>query len=162
MGKKSEMKIQLIFSYLTVLCVCTSKLFAFQLSLTEKICKATTLLPPAHLILPCKKKDIFTTEAKAKTRYQNWAFTQRFAVVVKKNNLKCGFYILEYVCHKKETKNSRKKEERDYVCPVSKINAINYQFWLCITLQVKIQNWQLILAFLEHNHTMSPDPFVFT
>lgn len=97
-----------------------------------------------------------------KIRYQNWAFTQGFAVVLEKNDLKHGFYVLECVCHKKETKNSRKKEEGDYVCPASKINSINCQFRLCITWQAETQNWQLVSAFLQHHHAMSPDPFVFT
>lgn len=140
----------------------TSKMSALQLSLTEKIRKATALLPPAHLVLPCEKKDVFATQAEAKTRYQNWVFTQAFAVVVEKNDPKHGFYVLECVRHKKETKNSRKKEEGDYVRLASKINAINCQFRLRITWQAKTQNWQLISAFLQHNHAMSPDPFVFT
>ncbi|WP_375449378.1 hypothetical protein [uncultured Nostoc sp.] len=135
---------------------------ALQLSLTEKIRKATALLPPAHLVPPCETKYVFATQAEAKTRYQNWAFTQGFTVVVEKNDLKHGFYVLECVRHKKQTKNSRKKEEGDYVRPASKINAINCQFRLRITWQAKTQNWQLISAFLQHNHAMSPDPFVFT
>ena len=42
---------------------------ALQLSRTEKICKAAALLPPAHLVLPCKKKDILATQTEAKTSY---------------------------------------------------------------------------------------------
>lgn len=57
---------------------------ALQLSLTENICKATALLPPAHLVLSCEKKDVFATQAEAKTRYQIWAFTQGFAIVVER------------------------------------------------------------------------------
>ncbi len=82
------MKTQLVLSNLILLRVCTSKMSALQLSLTEKIRKATALLPPAHLVLLCEKKDVFATQAEAKTRYQNWAFTQGFAVVVEKNNHK--------------------------------------------------------------------------
>ncbi len=46
-----------------------------QLSLTEKIRKATILIPPAHFVFLCEKKDVFAIQAEAKTRYQNKTFT---------------------------------------------------------------------------------------
>lgn len=82
--------------------------------------------------------------------------------MVEKTDLKHGVYILECVRHKKDTQNLRKKGEGDYVCPASKINAMNCQFWLRIIWQAETQNWQLISAILQHNHAMSLDPFVFT
>lgn len=52
--------------------------------LEEGIQKATALLPPSV------KEGLFTTQHDAKTRYQDWAFTQGFAIVVEKSDLKNG------------------------------------------------------------------------
>lgn len=104
-------------------------------SLEERIQRATALLPPSHRLPPRVKEDLFATQNEAKTRYQDWAFTQGFAIVVEKNDLKSGVYILDCSQHRKETKNTRKKEEEDWVRPASKINDINSQFRLRITWQ---------------------------
>lgn len=136
---------------------CTGSMSALQLSLTENICKATVLLPPAHLVPPCEKKDIFGTQAEAKTRYQNWAFSQGFAIVVEKNDLKHGIYVLECIRHKKETKNPgrRKKEITFALLPLT----VSFGFALLGKPKHKSGHWFQPLC---HNHAMSPDPFVFT
>ncbi len=100
--------------------------------LEEYIQRATALLPPSHCLPPRVKKVLFAIQNDAKTRYQDWAFTQGFAIVVEKNDLKNGIYILDCSRHRKDTKNTQKKEERDWVRPASKINALNCPFRLCI------------------------------
>ena len=67
--------------------------------------------------------------------------------MVEKNDLKHGIYVLECIRHKKETKNSRKKEEGDYIRPAS----INCQFRLRITWQAETQEWPLISASLSQS-----------
>lgn len=58
--------------------------------LEEGIQKATALLPPSHRLPPSVKEGLFTSQHDAKTRYQDWAFTQGFAIVVEKSDLKNG------------------------------------------------------------------------
>ena len=129
--------------------------------LEECIQRATALLLPSHRLPPRVKEDLFATQNHAKTRYQDWAFTQGFAIVVEKDNLKNGVYILDCSRHRKDTKNTRKKEDGDWVRPASKINALNCPFRLCITWQEDCKVWQLITCNLEHSHAICPDPFVF-
>ena len=88
--------------------------------LDERVQRATALLPPSHRLLPRVKEVLFPTQNDAKTRYQDWAFTHGFAIVVEKNDLKNGVYILDCSRHRKDTKNTRKKV--DWVRPASKIN----------------------------------------
>ena len=126
--------------------------------LEERIQRATALLPPSHRLPPRVKEELFATQNNAKTRYQDWAFTQGFAIVVEKNDLKNGVYILDCNRNRKDTKNTRKKkEERDWVRPASKINALNCPFRLRITWQEDRKVWQLVTCNLEHSHAMCPD-----
>lgn len=104
---------------------------------------------------------MFGSQDEAKLRYQNWAFMQGFAIVVEKNDIKGGVYVLECSRHKKETKNCRKKDLEDMVRPASKISAMNCQFRLQLTWQEEEYVWMLIKANLEYTHSLSPDPFVF-
>lgn len=120
----------------------------------KTICKATALLPPAHLVSLCKKEEVLSIQAEAETRYQKWAFIQGFAVVVEKNDLKHSIYVLKCIRHKEETKNSRKKEKRDYIHSAPKINVINCQFQLCITWQAEAQKLELTSASLSHNYAI--------
>ena len=127
--------------------------------LDERVQRATALLPPSHCLLPRVKNDLFPTQNYAKTRYQDWAFTQEFAIVVEKKDLKNGVYILDCSRHRKDTKKTRKKG--DWVRPASKINAVNCPFRLRITCQEDRKVWQLVTSNLEHSHAMCSDPFVF-
>lgn len=80
------------------------------LSLDQRIQKAISSLPPAHRLPPeVRSKESFGSQDEAKLCYQNWAFTQGFAIVVKKNDIKGGVYVLECSRHKKETKIVGKK-----------------------------------------------------
>ena len=79
---------------------CTSSVVLLCLKkmslLDERVQGATALLPSSHCLLPRVKEDMFATQNYAKTPYQDWAFTQGFAIVVEKNDLKNGIYILDY------------------------------------------------------------------
>lgn len=127
--------------------------------LDERIQKTTALLPPSHRLPPRVKEDLFASQDDAKTRYQDWAFTQGFAIGVEKNDLKNGLYVLGCSRHRKEAKNTRKKG--DWVRPASKTNAMDCPFRLRITWQEDCQVWQQVTCNLERSHAMCPDPFVF-
>lgn len=132
-----------------------------MLSLKQRIEKAVTFLPAIHRLPPEVYKDTFAHQEEAKLRYQNWAFTQGIAIVVEKNDVKHGMYVLECSRHKKETKNRRKKEQDDLVRPGTKTSAMNCQFLLRFTWDEEGKVWRLTKTNLEHTHVMSPDPFVF-
>ena len=66
-------------------------------------------------IPPLLGEKSFSSQADAKERYQNWAFTQGFAIVVEKNDIKNGVYVLECTRHKKESRNTRDEQEVDWI-----------------------------------------------
>lgn len=90
----------------SVVLLCSEKMSL----LDERVQRATSLLSPSHCLLPRVKEDLFPAQNDAKKRYQYCAFTQGFAIVVEKNDLKNGVYILDCSRHRKDTKNTRKKE----------------------------------------------------
>ena len=74
--------------------------------LYERIQRAIASIPSPHLIPPQPGQESFSNQVDAKERHQNWAFTQGFAIVVEKNDIKNGVYVLEYTRHKKESRNT--------------------------------------------------------
>lgn len=64
-------------------------LSAIQISLLEKIRSVTSLLPTSHLnsSTPRLRLRKYSTQAQAKTRFQNWAFTQGPAIVIEKSDV---------------------------------------------------------------------------
>lgn len=81
--------------------------------LYERIQRAIASIPSPHLIPPQPGQESFSNQAEAKERYRNWAFTQGFAIVVEKNDIKNGVYVLDCSRHKKESRNTRDKQEGD-------------------------------------------------
>ncbi len=79
-------------------------MFSLQvLSLDQHIQHAISILPPTHRLSPeVSSKEAFGRQDEAKLCYQNWVFTQGFAIVVEKNDIKGGVYVLECSRHKKE------------------------------------------------------------
>lgn len=73
-----------------------------SIRLDERVQKATALPPRV-------KEDLYATQHDAKTRYQDWAFTQGSAIVPKKNNLKNGVYVWYCSRHRKDTKPTRRR-----------------------------------------------------
>ena len=71
--------------------------------LYERIQRAIASIPSPHLIPTQPGEESFSSQADAKERYQNWAFTQGFAIVVEKNDTKNGVYVLECTRHKKKS-----------------------------------------------------------
>ncbi len=129
--------------------------------LYERIQCAIVSLPSPHLIPPQSGEQSFFSQADAKERYQNWAFTQKFAIIIEKNNIKHRVYVLECTRHKKESQNTRDQQEGDWIRPATTINAVNCPFRLRIIWQKEKELWLLATAHLTHNYPMQPDPFTF-
>jgi hypothetical protein len=94
-------------------------------SLKVRIRKTIDLLSSAHL-LPPSTDEMMTSPEKEKIRLQDYAFTQRFSLMVKSYDKKRQRLIMKCSRHKKKTRNTRKIKKKD-----KKKTAINVAFNNC-------------------------------
>ena len=82
---------------------------------------AIALLPPPHL-LPPQENELFSSWKEAKTRLQDYAFTQGFALVTETHDKKNHLIVLDCTRHQKRVRNARKVEEEDRVRANTKVS----------------------------------------
>ena len=82
---------------------------------------AIALLPPPHL-LPPQENELFSSWDEAKTRLQDYAFTQGFALVTETHDKKNHLIVLDCTRHHKRVRNTRKVEEEDRVRANTKLS----------------------------------------
>ena len=121
--------------------------------------KAIALLPPSHRLLP-HDDEIFQFSEDAKTRVQDHAFTQGFAVVTENNDKKKHLVILDCIRHHIESKNTRKLDEKDRKRLNTKVTFNECKYRIRVKRN-KDEVWRLILTNMEHNHEMAIDSFSF-
>ena len=128
-------------------------------SLDARLQRAIASLPSSHR-LPPSESEIFISWEEGKTRLQNYAFTQGFALVTETNDKKNHLVILDCTRHHKRERNTRKLEEKDRVRKNTKgsFNECKYRLRL---KQNKDEAWRLIITNPDHNHEMATDPFGF-
>ena len=82
---------------------------------------AIALLPPPHL-LPPQENELFSSWKEAKTRLQDYAFTQGFALVTKTHDKKNHLIVLDCTRRQKRVRNARKVEEEDRMRANTKVS----------------------------------------
>ena len=120
---------------------------------------AIALLPPPHL-LPPQENELFSSWEEAKTRLQDYAFTQGFALVTETHDKKNHLIVLDCTRHHKRVRNTRKVEEEDRVRANTKVSFNECPYRLRLKKN-KDNAWRLIVTNSEHNHEMATDPFAF-
>ena len=121
---------------------------------------AIALLLSPHL-LPPQENELFSSWKKAKTRLQDYAFTQGFALVTETHDKKNHLIVLDCTRHHKRVRNTRKVEEEDRVRANTKVSFNECPYRLRLKKKNKDNAWRLIVTNSEHNHEMATDPFAF-
>ena len=127
-------------------------------TLEDRKLRALDLIPPTHLVAP-DIDETFLDATAAKSRIQDYAFSQGFAVVTLNHDRVRRILVLVCIQYGTHTKNWRKtpKDERKRIN--TKVSANDRLFRLRI-IQKKDDNiWQISKLDLDHNHGMNPDPF---
>ena len=73
---------------------------------------AIALLSSPHL-LPPQENELFSSWKEAKTRLQDYAFIQGFALITETHDKKNHLVVLDYTRHHKRVRNTRKVREED-------------------------------------------------
>lgn len=90
-------------------------------SFEAKLQQAISHLPPSHRTLP-QRNETFESLDAARLRLQDYAFTQRFALVTEKNYKKHSTLVLDCSRHHKDTRNYRKLSEEDRIRKNAKVS----------------------------------------
>ena len=133
---------------------------AMALSLETRLQNALALLPPSHR-LPPQENESFGSWNEGKTRLQDYAFTQGFALVTETNDKKNHIVILECTRHHKKERNTRKLEEKDRKRKNTKVAFNDCKYRLRLKRNKEDETWRLYIVNPDHNHEMARDPFSF-
>ena len=132
---------------------------ALSLSLETRLQNALALLPPSHR-LPPQENESFGSWEDGKTRLQDYAFTQGFALVTETNNKKRQVVILECTRHHSKERNTRKLGEKDRKRKNTKVAFNDCRYRLKLKRD-EDETWRLYIINPDHNHEMARDPFSF-
>lgn len=96
-------------------------------------------------------------------RLQDYAFTQRFALVIKENDKQCKTVLFDYLRHHKKQRNISKIKEKDRKRPNTKAFFLKFKYKILISspLPPRPEVWTITITYAKHNHEMNPDPFCF-
>ena len=123
--------------------------------------RALACIPEGYL-QPPGWLETFEDSNTVKERFQCYAFSQGFAITTGSHSEKNCYLVLECKFHKATTKNWRNTPAGKKKRVNTKVSANDCPFRLRIT-RGKAENglWKTVKIALEHNHKMSPDPFLF-
>lgn len=93
----------------------------FLLHSKQSFNKLSLTCPPSHRTLP-QRNETFESLDAASLRLQDYAFTQRFALVTEKNYKKHSTLVLNCSRHHKDTRNYRKLSEKDRIRKNAKVS----------------------------------------
>lgn len=129
-------------------------------TLEDRKLRTLDLIPSTHLIAP-DIDETFLDATVAKSRIQDYAFSQGFAVVTLSHDRVRRILVLVCKQHRTHTKNWRKTPTDERKRGNTKVSANDCPFCLRI-IQKKDDNvWRISKLDLDHNHVMNPDPFQF-
>ena len=132
-------------------------------ALQTRIAKATELLPSPYLIFP-HDGEVFLSLEDAKTRLQDYLFTQVFALMVEQNEKQRKTVLFDCLRHHKKQQNTSEVEEKDRQRPNTKASFLdcNYRIRISLPLLPRSEVWLFTITHSEHNHKMNPYLFCST
>lgn len=110
--------------------------------------------------LPLQEKEIFPTVDKGKTRVQDYAFIQRFALVQEFFQKKQGILLLDCTRHHVTKRNTKNLDKKKRIQTNTKVAFTNCKYQLRLK-KTKEETWRLVITNAKHNHPMAIDPFNF-
>lgn len=128
-------------------------------SLEDKKQRAKALLPPAHC-LPLQEGEDFPTVDEGKTRVQDYAFTQGFALVQESFQKSRGIMLLDCTRHHVKERNTRGLDEEERTRTNTKVSFTDCKYRLRLK-RTKKETWRLVITNSTHNHSMAINPFSF-
>lgn len=128
--------------------------------LEDRKSRALDLIPNPHLTDP-NISETFVDSAVAKSRVQDFAFSQGFAVVTLSHDQIRRILVLACTQHGSHTKNWRKTPLEDRKRINTKVSANDCPFRIRAIQKKDDTVWQISKLDLHHNHNMNPDPFQF-
>ena len=124
-------------------------------ALQAQIDAAVAAIPSKNREKPAEDEEVESFEAGFR-RIQDWAFTQGFAVA--KESKKQTRLLIQCVQHRRETQNTRKTADEDRK-RTPRTQAVSCMYVSYRKSQEK--TYRIGYTRDEHNHPMSPDPFLF-
>lgn len=135
-------------------------IMAFNATLQVRIKTAVDALPSSHRLSSVTGEEVESLEH-GKTRLQDYAFTQGFALVIESHDKKRRRLRMHCSRHKSNTRNTRKLDEEDRERVYTNVSFDQCKY----SVQIKYPRYEdrFIITVLndEHSHDLSPDPFVF-
>lgn len=129
-------------------------------TLEDRRLRALDLILNPHLVAPTID-ETFVDSTVAKNRFQDFAFSQRFAIVTLTHDRTRQILVLACTQHGSQTKNWRKTPLEDRKRINTKVSANDCPFSLRIIWKKNDTKWRFSKLDLQHNHDMNPDPFQF-
>lgn len=130
-----------------------------SLSLEQRKQRAKTLFPPTHC-LPPQVGEVFSTVEAGKTRLQDYAFTQGFALVQESFQKQRGILLLDCSRHHSKERNTRDQTEEERTRKSTNVAFADCKYRLRLK-KSKEDTWRLVITNDVHNHPMAIDPFSF-
>ncbi len=122
--------------------------------------RALALIPSTHLIAP-DIDETFLDATVAKSRIQDYAFSQGFAVVTLNHDRVRQILVLVCTQHGTHTKNWEKTPTDERKRINTKVSANDCPFRPRIIQKKDDDVWRISKLDLDHNYLMNPDPFQF-
>lgn len=129
-------------------------------TLEDRKSRALDLIPTPHLTDP-NISETFVDSAVAKSRVQDFAFNQGFAVVTLSHDRTRRILVLACTQHGSHTKKWRKTPLEDRKRINTKVSANDCPFRIRVIQKKDDTVWRISKLDLHHNHNMNPDPFQF-
>ena len=124
--------------------------------------EARSHIPPFHRDCPpdrCEAPDPFANPDPALSRLNDWAFWEGFAFVTASKDRKRGRAIYTCIRHGNETRNTRKREEKDQQRPKTRLKQLGCPVRIEVIKEER--DWYFLVRERSHNHEPHPNPFTY-
>ncbi len=127
-------------------------------TLEDKNLRALDLILSTHLIA-LDIDETFLDVTVAKSRIQDYVFSQRFALVTLNHDQVRRILVLICTQHGTNTKNWQKTPTDERKRINTKVSANDCLFRLQIIQKNNDDVWRISKLYLDHNHVINPDIF---